>query len=91
MKFNNIEEAEEKANEILERFLESLRNGYTIDLSNETEDSEYGIHIAAGFTFVYTTRGSVLARRMIERLEKCVSKMFLNQGFEIRSHLFQEL
>lgn len=87
-----IDEFEDKATQILESFLESLDGEeYKIDLSKEEEGSEYDTHIAEGFTFVYTAKGSRLARRMIDRLYKIASIKFPNQYIDIHSHLYREL
>lgn len=87
-----IEIFEEKANEILERFLESLHDDdYTIDISNEDENSEFGTHIAEGFTFVYTKEGARLASEMIRRLYKIGNIKFPKNDIQIESHLFREL
>ena len=90
---DNAEDWEEKAVEILERFLEGMQDDrqFTIpvDALTENDDSYY----PDNWSYVYTTRGQKLATRMIGRLNKIAERRFgfdIAFGFDISSHLYQE-
>ena len=88
---DEIEEFQQKANDILEAFLESLHPVYTIDIRDiGVEDENYSLKEDVGFSFIYTDRGGTLGRRMIDRLYKVEHAKYPDEMLDIESHLFRE-
>lgn len=91
MKEESIEYFQEKANSILDSFLESMDSSeYRIKITKEDEHSEYATAFYSGFTFVWTRKGQKLALRMIDRLNKLAFNKFPGEYIDIHSHLYQE-
>lgn len=88
MKYNDIQEFEEMANEVFHEFLESMQ-GDNRFLKPDTE-GYYNISTDKDVAFVYTLRGQRLAERMLKRLYKLGNRIFPDEYLNIESYLFQD-
>lgn len=86
-KIEDVYDFEECASEIFERFLTGFtkENGLIRDLyEDDPFDEEDGI------CFMYTNKGTRLARRMLDRLHKIGEYYFPGERIKISSYLFVE-
>jgi hypothetical protein len=89
---DELEAFEEKANDLLERFLESMQGDLKYLTPVDKDHEDYSMAEEEGWAFVYTQKGDRLATRMIDRLCKLADKKFGASAIDItiESHLYRE-